>query len=200
MPTTTLHRILLAAAFLALVLLADAWRSARHDSAQLADTLASQETALQQAADHEKQRDAELSAALAVIAAQKHKVQTPQQAADAIPSVLPPLPLPISIHIPTLTPSAKPADDLPTTISIPQLDLKPLYDDLQDCRAASLLGAAAQKDLADERIRTSALTQERDAAIAAAHGGSFWVRLKRQAKWFAIGIAVGAAATAVAHR
>lgn len=200
MPTTTLHRILFTAALLAVALLADAWRTARHDSAQLAATLVSQKVALQQAADHEKQRDAELSAALSAITSQKNKVQTPQQAAAAIPSVLPPLPFPVSVHIPTLTPSAKPADDLPTTISIPQPDLKPLYDELQDCRAASLQSAVAQKDLADEKVRSSALAKERDAAVAAAHGGSFWVRLKREAKWFAIGIAVGAAATAVAHR
>ena len=131
MPTTTLHRILFTAALLAVALLADAWRTARHDSAQLAATLVSQKTALQQAADHEKQRDAELSAALSAIASQKNKVQTPQQAAAAIPSVLPPLPLPVSVHIPTLTSSAKPADDLPATISIPQPDLKPLYDDFR---------------------------------------------------------------------
>jgi hypothetical protein len=39
------------------------------------------------------------------------------------------------------------------------------------------------------------LTRERDAAIAAAHGGTFWLRAKRAAKWFAIGVAAGAAVT-----
>ena len=138
MINTTAHRILLAVALVAIALLTDAWRTSRHDSAQLATTLASQKVALQQAADREKQRDTQLSAALAAIASQKRAVQTPQQAAAAIPSVLPPLPLPISIHLPDLSPSAKPADDLPATISIPQPDLKPLYDDLQDCRATTL--------------------------------------------------------------
>ncbi|MBZ5662573.1 MAG: hypothetical protein LAO08_19390 [Acidobacteriia bacterium] len=200
MPTTTLDRILFAAALLAIALLADAWRTARHDSAQLATTLASQKAAFQQSADREKQRDTQLAAALAAIAAQKRKVQTPQQASAAIPSVLPPLPLPITIRIPNLSPSAKPADDLPASVSIPQPDLKPLYDDLQDCRAASLQNSVTQKDLEDEKLRTLALTKQRDAAINAARGGTFWVRLKREAKWFAIGIAVGAAATAAAHR
>ncbi len=200
MINTTVHRILLAVSLVAIALLADAWHTSRHDSAQLATTLASQKVALQQAADREKQRDTQLSAALATIATQKRAIQTPQQAAAAIPSVLPPLPLPISIHLPDLSPSAKPADDLPATISIPQPDLKPLYDDLQDCRATTLQNAAAQKDLADEKLRTAALTHERDAAVAAAHGGTFWVRVKREAKWFAIGIAVGAAATVAARR
>lgn len=197
---TTIERILLAVALVAVALLADAWHSARKDSAQLTATLATQKTAIQQAADREKQRDTQLSAALAAITSQKQKVQTPQQAAAAIPSVLPPLPLPISIQIPNLTPSAKPADDLPASISIPQPDLKPLYDDLQDCRAATLTNATTQKDLADEKLRTAALTHERDAALVAAKGGSFWTRLKREAKWFAIGIAAGAAATVAARR
>ncbi len=200
MPTTTVHRILLAAAFLAIALLADAWRTARHDTAQLAATLATQKSAIQQSAAHEKQRDTQLAAALAFISAQKRKVQTPQQVAAAIPSVLPPLPLPISIRIPDLTPSAKPADDLPATISIPQPDLKPFYDELQDCRVSSLQSAATEKDLEDEKLRSAAFSKERDAAINAAHGGSFWVRLKRETKWFAIGIALGAAATAAARR
>ncbi len=74
---------------------------------------------------------------------------------------------------------------------MPQADLKPLYDGLQDCRASELQNATAQKDLTDEQSRSASLTRERDAAIAAAKGGTFWVRVKRSAKWLAIGIAVG---------
>ena len=196
----TLHAAVLIVAAIALALLADAWRSERHDSAQLAATLASQKATLEQAAEREKQRDAQLSAALQAIAAQKIKVQTPQQAATAIPSVLPPLPLPISIHLPDLSASSKSNEDLPAAISIPQADLKQLYDDLQDCRAAAIETDATKKDLADQKAQTAALLRERDAAVAAAHGGTFWVRLKREAKWFAIGIAVGAVSTKVAHR
>lgn len=195
-----LHSLILIAAAIALALLADAWRSARHDSSQLTATLASQKTAMEQAAEHERQRDAQLSAALATIAAQKIEIRTPQQAASAIPSVLPPLPLPVSIHFPSLSASSNAQENLPAQISIPQADLKPLYDSLQDCRATTLESDAAKKDLADQKAQTAALLRERDAAVAAARGGTFWVRLKREAKWFAIGIAVGAAAAKVAHR
>ena len=200
MLNTTLHRILLAIALVASALLADAWRTARHDSAQLAATIASQKTAIEQAVDREKLRDTQLTTALAAIASQKRAVQTPQQLATAIPSVLPALPLPVSIQIPNLSAASKPDEDLPAAMSIPQPDLKPLYDDLQDCRASALETAAIQKDLADQKLRSAALGHERDAAVAAAHGGTFWQRVKREAKWFAIGIAVGAAATAAAHR
>jgi hypothetical protein len=79
-------------------------------------------------------------------------------------------------------------------MTIPQADLKPLYDDLQECRATALRAASTQKDLTDAQAAQAALTKERDAAIATARGGSFWSKLKRSAKWFAIGLAIGAAA------
>ncbi len=196
-PTTDIF--IAAAALLALAFIADAWHSARHDSAQLAATVAAQNTAIQQASDREKQRNAQLAAALASIEEQKRSIHSPQQAARELPSVLPPLPLPVSIHEPALSPLTPLADTPPASISVPQADLMPLYSDLQDCRAAALESDALKKDLADENTRSASLIRERDAAIAAARGGTFWLRLKRSAKWFAIGVAAGAAAAAVAH-
>ena len=191
--------IIIAAALLTLVLATDAWRSARHDSAQLAATIAAQSTAIQQVGDREKQRDAQLAAALGAIHAQKRSVQSPQQAARELPSVLPPLPLPVSIREPVLSPLTPLASAPLASISVPQPDLVPLYNDLQDCRSTALESDAVKKDLADEKIRSESLVRERDSAIAAARGGTFWLRLKRTAKWFAIGVAAGAAATAVVH-
>jgi hypothetical protein len=195
---TTLQIVILSAALFAAALLADAWRSARRDPNRLNTTLATQNATIQQAEAHEKQRDEQLTAALAAIAAQKSAVQTPRQAAKAIPEVLPPFPFPIDIRVPDLS-TMKPRETPPATITIPQADLKPLYDDLQDCRANAIEIDAVKKDLADEHARTAALTQERDSAIAAAKGGTFWMRLRRGAKWFAIGAAAGAAATAIAR-
>src|SRR5215472_13784948 len=189
-----------AAVLLAFVLLADAWRGARHDSAQLAATVAAQNAAIQQASDREQQRDVQLAAALAAIEAQKRSVQSPQQAARELPSILPPLPLPISVREPALSPLTPLADAPLASISVPQADLVPLYSDLQDCRAAALESDALKKDLADEKARSASLAHERDAAIAAAHGGTLWLRVKRSAKWFAIGLAAGAATAAIAHR
>jgi hypothetical protein len=195
----TLHTVLFVSALLALALLADAWRSARHDSSQLAAALAAQSTAIQRAGDRERQHDAQLAAALASIQAQKRSVRTPQQAAKDLPSILPTLPFPISIHVPDLSPLEPPEVAPPATISVPQTDLKPLYDDLQDCRVSALESDTLKKDLADEKTRSAALLHERDAAVAAAHGGTFWLRIKRGAKWFVIGAAAGAAVAAIAH-
>ena len=196
-PTTNIAVLL--AASIAIALLASAWRSTRRDSQQLAATLAAQNTVIQQSGDREKQRDSQLAAALAAIQAQKRAVQTPQQAAKQLPSILPPLPLPVTIHDPNLSIPLPPGEIPSTTISIPQPDLVPLYDDLQDCRATAVQNDSLKKDLSDEKTRYAALLHERDAATAVAHGGTFLQRLKRTAKWFAIGVAAGAAAAAIAH-
>jgi hypothetical protein len=193
----TFNKIAFAIALLATALLADARRSARRDSQQLAATLAAQNSVIQQAGDREKQRDSQLAAALVTIQTQKRIVRTPQQAAQQLPSVLPPLPLPISIHDPNLS-VPLPAGETPsTTVSIPQPDLVPLYDDLQDCRANAEQTDSLKKDLTDEKTRSAALERERNAAVTAVHGGTFFVRLKRSAKWFAIGVATGAAIAAI---
>jgi hypothetical protein len=188
-----LNLIILLAAALAVALLTDAWRSARRDSQQLAATLAAQNQVIQQAADQEKQRDAQLATALAAIQSQKQTVKTPQQAAEAIPSVLPPLPLPVSISTPSLSAPLPPGETPSATISVPQPDLIPLYDNLQDCRATTLQNGALQKDLSDEKTRSAALERERDAV---ARGGTILQRMKRAAKWFLIGAVTGAAIAA----
>jgi hypothetical protein len=193
-----LNLILLLAVVLALALLTDAWRSARHDSQQLAATLAAQNQVIQQAADQEKQRDAQLGTALAAIQSQKQTVKTPQQAAEAIPLVLPPLPLPVSISAPNLSGPLPPGETPSATISVPQPDLVPLYDNLQDCRATALQNGALQKDLSDEKTRSAALQRERDAAKAVARGGSVLQRIRRAAKWFLIGAVTGATGAAIA--
>ena len=196
----TLDKILLVVTLAAAALLADAWRSARHDSQQLAATLAAQNTVIQQAGDREKQRDSQLATTLAAIQSQKRSVQTPQQAAQQLASVLPPLPLPVYVHDPDLSTPLPPGETPSASISIPQPDLVPLYDDLQDCRANADQTDSLIKDLSDEKARSEALQHERDAAVTATHGGTFFVRLKRVAKWFAIGVVTGVAVAAVTHR
>lgn len=208
-----LQLIALLAAAVAIGLLADAWRSARHESQQLAATLASQNAVIQQASVQEKQRDSQLESVLAQIHTEELSVHTPQQAAQELSEALPPLPLPVSIHFPDL--SSKPLDSssdppnssakqlpdqpIPASISIPQPDLIPLYTALQDCRANQAQSATLEKDLSDEKTRSAALLQERNAALTAAHGGPILQRLKRAAKWFAIGLATGAALAAAPH-
>jgi hypothetical protein len=195
----TWHILAAGAALLGSALAANSWLAARRASSQLAAALASQNALLAQASDREHQRDAQLASALARIAAEKRRIQTPEQAAEALAAVLPPLPLPVSVRRPELTAAPTSSEPAPASVSVPQADLKPLYDALADCRACGLERDALKRDLADEQAKTTALLRERDAAIAAARGGAFWSRLKRSAKWFAIGVALGAAAASTSH-
>ena len=86
----------------------------------------------------------------------------------------------------------------PATATIPQSDLQPIYDYIEDCRACSAKLAAAQADLSDERTKEAVLVKERNAATRAAHGGSFWTRFKASAKYLLIGSAAGAIITLAA--
>ncbi|MGH9776080.1 MAG: hypothetical protein ACRD50_14165 [Candidatus Acidiferrales bacterium] len=87
-----------------------------------------------------------------------------------------------------------PLPDSPSA-QIPAADLKPLFDFVQDCRACQLKLAESQATLQDEQAKSQALTRERDAALKAAHGGSFWLRIRRNAKWLAIGAIAGSIAS-----
>ncbi len=115
--------------------------------------------------------------------------------------LLPEGPFPAAIPTSTQSSSSAPAttnhSQSPTgqSATIPASDLKPLFDYIQDCRACQAQLKATQADLTDEKASNSALTRERDAAIAANKGGSLWHRLKRNAKWLAAGAALTAALT-----
>ena len=71
--------------------------------------------------------------------------------------------------------TAKPS----ATAEIPAADLAPLYDYIQDCRACQLQLTAAKQNATD------------DAAKIAAKGGTFWLLLKRNAHWLAVGATIG---------
>jgi hypothetical protein len=76
-------------------------------------------------------------------------------------------------------------------VTIPPEDLKTLYDFSADCAACRAERDTIKAGLADERVKSLALTRERDAAMKAAKGGGFWRRTGQAAKWIGIGIAVG---------
>jgi hypothetical protein len=80
----------------------------------------------------------------------------------------------------------------------PRCRPRPLYDYVQDCRACQLQLTVAKENATDDAAKIRALTRERDAAVTAAKGGSFWLRLKRNAHWLAIGAAVGAVTSTAA--
>jgi type II secretory pathway pseudopilin PulG len=82
----------------------------------------------------------------------------------------------------------------PVDAEIPTADLKPLYDYVQNCRECQAQLATATQNRTDDATKLQAMTLERDAAVTAAKGGTFWRRLRRNIAWFAVGAAAGAAA------
>jgi hypothetical protein len=175
------------------VLAGRSWLAAHDAAVHLAATLEAQEQVLAQANERQRQRDASLATALAQINAAKRRVDTPAKAVAELPQVLPPLPEPIEIQLPppTLEHPAPPA-----LATVPQVDLKPIYDYLQDCRACQVSLAATRDNLTDERAKLAAVTTERDAAVRAVRGGSVWSRVAHNAKWLAIGAAAATLAIA----
>jgi hypothetical protein len=167
-------------------LAAHAWLAARADQQRLQSTLAAQKQLLDAADSRERARAATLDATLAQIAALKRAAQTPTQIVRELPQYLP-LPQPITLATPAPLPAAPNAQ-------LPVSDLKPLYDYVQDCRACQAQLATAKLNSADDATKIAALTRERDAAVTAARGGSFWRRLRRNAVWFVVGAASGYAA------
>ncbi|MBZ5540718.1 MAG: hypothetical protein LAN61_09390 [Acidobacteriia bacterium] len=183
-----------------------AWRRER---ARLTEEIAAARKLVQEADARQRQRDAELDAALGRIALRKRAVQTPQEIVRELPRDLP-LPAPITLAAEgtaaqkqpsapaqaageSRAPSAAVADSN-RPAQLPVEDLKPLFDFVQDCKSCQVELAGARGNLADERAKTAALTRERDAALRLARGGGFWRRTARAAKWFAVGAAAGAVA------
>lgn len=186
------------------------WLEAHDDQIRLAATVDAQGKLLDQAkqqsaalAAGEKQRDAALQSQLETMRDAVAKIQTPQQIAQWLPQQLP-LPAPVSVAIPP----ASPQNSAPAAVAtIPQQDLTPIRNAVASCEECSKQLAVAQQDGAakDQQLKLagqqlSAAENERDAAIKAAKGGSFWTRLHRNAKWFAFGVAAaGAALCASGH-
>ena len=181
------------------IIMTRSWRASRQAAADMRVIFRAQAPVLDQAAKRESQRDSALSKKLAMISRAERSAKEPADIAKRLPAVFPPLPHPLAISLPS--PASVPdTREAPAIITVPQADLKPLFDRLEDCRACQEQLATAQQDLQDERAKVSALTIERDAAWKAARGGGFWSRLRSGAKWFAVGGAVGALAASSVHR
>lgn len=195
--------VLAAAAMLIIFSLAIIVVRSRNASRQAANDMTevfrAQAPVIAQAEKREKQRDAFLSKSLAQISRVKLSTKTSEEVILRLPAAFSTLPQPVSVSFasPALG-SEAPAP--PAILTVPQADLQPMFDHLEECRTCQERLATAQQDLNDERAKISALTTERDAAVKASRGGGFWSRLRNNAKWFAIGSAIGALAASAAHR
>lgn len=180
-----------------------AWLS-QHDARLRAEATARQEQTaiadLQKQRDllvqGDKARDATAAATIAELTKAAAAQKTPQQIARWLPREIS-LPKPLSIQAPRAT-AQNPAP--PAIATIPQEDLAPLRDFVLQAKTCAVALPAAQADLSSCRDQLKLAGEQlsaaecESAAWKKAAKGTFWGRLKRGAKWFAIGAAAGAAA------
>jgi hypothetical protein len=195
-------------------LLAFSWRADRRERANLSAELAATKELLSSANARQQDRDAQLSKSLSALDQAKRATLTPRQIVQQLPQEIP-LPLPISLeetpqslaNAPANANDARSASIKTPTSSdpvylqavIPAQDLKPLYDFSLDCKACQAKLTTSQANLADEKLKTSALTKERDHALQVARGGNSWQRIIRAAKWFILGATAGFLASKAAR-
>lgn len=86
---------------------------------------------------------------------------------------------------------------VPAVVYVPAADIKPLFDSVEGCKECEARLVATLSQIEAEKAKSDALEKQRDVAVAAARGGSGWMRFRRAAKWIAIGALAGAA---LSHR
>lgn len=196
----------IAGALVAIVLIALAlasWREAKNDTAALKATMTTEAKVVVSASAHEAATDKAADKAVAALETTRKSIRTPSQAFKALPEAIP-LPVPLLVVPPAQDPhggtSQLPAPPVAKAgdAIIPAADLQPLADFGIACQECKTKLDASTKDRADDALKLKAVTGERDAALADLKGGTFWKRVKRNGKMIVIGIAIGAAAGAVA--
>ncbi len=168
-------------------------RNASHQATmQMRATFSTEEPIVAQAEKREQSRHAILAQELRTSAKAKRAVKTAAEAAARLPEALAPLPQSFSVNLP---PNTQDEPGAPAVITVPQADLKPLFDRLQDCRACQEQFATAQQDLKDEQAKVSALTIRTRHRRQSIPCGGFRSHLAHGGKtWFAIGGVMGALA------
>jgi len=167
-----------------------------------------------------KKRDIELERTVAQINAAKAKVLTAAQAAKALQQELSDLPMPVSIGGGRdVTAIATPVNSLsnrsgspvnlsggptdsgqatglqlrePVAVTVPQADLKPLYERLIGAETCEAELAASRADSSDSQRQLAAALQLKELAEKRHPAVTRWGRIRSASKWFSIGVGVGA--------
>jgi hypothetical protein len=180
------------------------WLEERDARVKAEATVDAQKKVFDQAGAHIKElqeRDAErqkqTDAAIAGIKGAAAKQVTPQQIASWLPKQVQ-LPVPVTVTVPAPT-AANPNPN--AQAAIPTADLPALRDYVEKCQECEARLPGAQQDalskaeqLRQAGIQLSAVEKERDGYRQALKGGTFWTRVKRNAKWLLVGAAAGGVA------
>lgn len=164
------------------------------DRAQLTATLKQQGDVISQLQRQIGQRDAAAVEANKVVDHQVSAAKTDPQIAALITQLVG-LKQPIIVQTPA-TKDGKVEPDAPSYVMTSQQG-RELLDFSASCKKCQNDLVAAQGAREDQTKQIAALTQERDVAVKAAHGGSRWQRMKRAAKWFGVGTLAGGAVAGI---
>ena len=152
------------------------------------------QSTIDQAKADKAKTDNDLKSQLAAIAGQRTIIVTPQQAAAAMPSIIPNLPQPVEVQQVPATATAPARQDL----VIPQADIPAFQAYKLNCdesnarlTACALNAASASVIQKSTDSDLTAMTVERDSWKATANGGTFWHRFKHDA--VVIGVTAGVA-------
>lgn len=145
---------------------------------QLKEQLKAQQIIIVEAQKRIESRDQEVLVYQGTIEALKKRTVTPRQVVATLPQVVN-LPAPI-FQTPEL-PNA------PSQTIIPTESVKPLFDRLADCNNFEHSLNACQETRTDLEKQLAAERQAKADILKAYKGGSFGTRVRRNAKWMAIG-------------
>jgi hypothetical protein len=135
----------------------------------------------------------DLKQRLAALEQAKAAAQTPSQIIKEIPVYLPQnLPQPITTVTQPAAVGAKDQTPVVTGALVPVEDMKPIFDQLVACKECEAKLFADEADKTSEAKQLASMNLERDAAIAAVKGGTFWQRLKHDSKTIFISAVAGA--------
>lgn len=214
---TLSHKITLALALALAAVLAIAahgWISEHEARAVLQTQQADAKATLAALDAKEKSNQAELAAQLDRFAQMKAQVQTPRQVVQALPSVMPVMPVPITqvtdaqakaaaqsqaSGLPDApgSPSSRPlaAGDL----IIPAADAKAFYDAQVDCKANEAKVASCAQTVATQKDEIATKDKLIADQVKALKGGSNGQRTKRALFWAAVGGAAVYVASRIHH-
>jgi hypothetical protein len=188
----------------------------RAEISSLREEVTSGQKSIDAATKRNEGRDTALRQQIREIEALKRRVRTPGQVVAALSAALPQLPLPITVSRPVdlregqnaetnhLAPlgTTGPANSGSANVStdrsgvvlrIPDDDLKPMFDNLQDCREATATVATLKRNLTDTVGQLSVMTTERNMALRKTSPNTKWSNVKQAAKWLVVGATLGLA-------
>jgi hypothetical protein len=194
------------AAVLFILVVALAWRS---EMERVADQ-ATLQTTIKTLGDKIDQRNKQAQADTSAVDQQVAAAKTPDQQAALIAALVGFKQKPIIVTVPVAAPilghamppaaGVGPLPDAPVPqteasgdMIIPKADIPQFVSFSAGCKKDGIDLASCTANLTD-------VTTERNQAVNAANGGSWWERVKRSSKWLAIGAGIGAAFGYAAHR